>query len=231
LPIRVWDILKIKYKKMKRTRSTVSLLLLVAVVGLNLLLLKQNRDLKTALAKAPREALVKAGQVLPALHGKTFNGESLTVSYGNDTKKTVLLVFAPGCDFCSQIMPSWHKIIGSLDPSKYRVVALSIRPDGARQYVETYKLNAIPAITDVNPKDRVNYELNITPETILIDADGKVEAVWGGVFGEEERNQIKGILGMGPADTATRTSLNRPRQYCNRRIIDHNGAPNLAGLF
>lgn len=183
-------------KKMKRIRTTLWWLLLVAVVGLNLLLLKQNRDLKIAIAKSPREAVVKPGQVLPALHGKTTNGESLTISYGNDTRKTVLLVFSPGCDFCSQNMPNWHRIIRSLNPSNYRVVALSIRSDGSRQYVETYGLNVIPAITELDPKDRVNYELNVTPETILIDSDGKVEAVWAGVFGEEERQQIKEMLGV-----------------------------------
>jgi peroxiredoxin len=183
-------------KTMKRTRSILWWLLLVAVVGLNLLLLKQNRDLKILIAKSPREAVVKPGQVLPALHGKTINGESLTVSYGNDTRKTVLLVFSPGCDFCSQNMPNWHKIMRSLDPSAYRVVALSTRSDGSRQYLETYGLNAIPAITELDPKDRVSYELNITPETILIDSAGKVEAVWAGVFGEAERQQIKEMLGV-----------------------------------
>lgn len=183
-------------RNIKRGRSTIWALLLVAVVGLNLMLLKQNRDLKAAIAKSPRETVVKPGQVLPALHGRTITGESLTVSYGNDTRKTILLVFAPGCDFCSQNMPNWHRIIRSLDPSIYRVVALSIRSDGSRQYVETHKLNAIPAITELDPKDRVSYELNVTPETILIDSDGKVEAVWAGVFGEEDRKQIKEMLGV-----------------------------------
>jgi len=183
-------------RNMKKGRSTLWVLLLVAVVGLNLLLLKQNRDLKIAMAKSPRETVVKPGRVLPALHGKTINGESLTVSYGNDIRKTVLLVFAPGCDFCSQNMPNWHSLIRSLDPNTYRVVALSIRSDGSRQYVKTYGLTAIPAITELDPKDRVNYELNVTPETILIDPDGKVEAVWTGVFGEEERKQIKEMLGV-----------------------------------
>jgi peroxiredoxin len=195
-PVEHWDTLETKYIKMKRTRSTLWWLLLAAVVGLNLLLLKQNRDLKIAIAKSPRETVVKPGQVLPALHGKTIDGESLTVSYGNDTRKTVLLVFAPGCDYCTQNMPNWSRIIRSLDPSTYRVVALSVRSDGSRQYVETHKLNAIPAITELDPKDRVSYELNVTPETILIASDGKVEAVWAGLFSEEDRKQIKEMLGV-----------------------------------
>jgi hypothetical protein len=68
--------------------------------------------------------------------------------------------------------------------------------DGAAEYLAANGLTIEPTITEVDPKDIVAYEMNITPITILVGSDGRVKEVWAGVFGDDDRQQIKDSVGV-----------------------------------
>jgi hypothetical protein len=57
-----------------------------------------------------------------------------------------------------------------------------------------HELTDVPVIAEVDPKNRVSYEMTVTPQTILIDSDGKVEKVWTGFIQGDERGPLATLL-------------------------------------
>jgi peroxiredoxin len=173
-------------------------LLGAALVALNVGLVVQNRTLKAAAAGGggSRAIVLPPGKSVPALAGLDSEGRQLVFDYGSDPRKTLLLVFSPRCPYCTKNMPNWNALTLGLDEKEFRVVAVSTVPDGVKEYAEKHGLNNIPVITTPDPKDKVAYEMNVTPQTVLIGPDGTVEKVWTGLIQGAERDDIQKYLGV-----------------------------------
>jgi len=133
---------------------------------------------------------------VPALSGLDLNGTRISLNYQDDPRKAVMLVFSPRCAYCTQNLPNWHSIAQSLDPKLYRIMAVSTSADGVKEYVGQNSFPEVPIIADVDPKSRVSYEMNLTPQTILIDSQGRVEKIWTGVLQPDERTEVERFLGL-----------------------------------
>lgn len=175
--------------KITKNAAILFVLLVFALIVLNASLIIQNRSLRGA--AGTRSPVLQPGSLVPSLSGKDLDGKDFTLSYSNDSRKVVLLVFSPRCGFCTKNMPNWQAILQSLDRNSYRIVAVSIVSEGVKEYVNQYKLTDVPIIAEVDPKSRVSYEMNVTPQTILINPDGKVEKLWIGMFSPAERSEIE----------------------------------------
>jgi peroxiredoxin len=138
-----------------------------------------------------RSPVLHPGTIVPSLSGKDLDGKDFTLSYSNDPRKVVLLVFSPRCGFCNSNMPNWKAMLQGIDRNSYRIVAVSIISDGVKEYVSQQKLTDIPIIAEVDPKSRVSYEMNVTPQTMLINSDGKVEKLWIGLLSPDERSDVE----------------------------------------
>jgi peroxiredoxin len=177
-----------------RRAATLLGLLVLALVALNTALIIQNRRLRAT--ASDRSIVLKEGTVVPPISGMDINNNKFALDYGNDPRKTVMLVFSPRCSFCTKNMPNWAAIAKGLDRKSYRIVAVSIFAEGVKEYVGEHKLADVPIIAEVDPKARVSYEMNVTPETILIDSRGKVEKIWTGVLYTDERAEVERLLGL-----------------------------------
>jgi peroxiredoxin len=159
---------------------------------------------------------------VPSLSGTDLDGKDFTLSYSNDPRKVVLLVFSPRCGACTKNMPNWKAMLQSLDQNSYRIVAVSTVSDGVKEYVGQQKLTDIPIISEVDPKSRVSYEMNVTPQTILINSDGVVEKLWIGVLSPDERNEVEQSLGLKLQD------ITLSNQFSERARIGAGYAPCLS---
>ncbi len=177
-------------------RNYLVFVLVASLVIMNALLVWQNRSLKTSISEANRSIVLKQGSMLPPLSGLDARGGKVDFRYGIDRRKTLLLVFSPSCGYCTENMPNWQAIARNLDADSYRVIAVSTLPQGVEEYVNEYSLGDIPVIADADPKSKVSYEMGITPQTILIDPDGRVEEVWIGLIGDEDKIDIENTLGV-----------------------------------
>jgi len=175
--------------KISKKAAILFVLLVSALLVLNASLIIQNRSLRASVGTRP--SVLHPGNIVPSLSGTDLDGKDFTLSYSNDPRKVVLLVFSPRCGFCTRNMPNWKALLQSLDRKSYRIVAVSIISDGVKEYVSQQKLTDIPIIAEVDPKSRVSYEMNVTPQTILIDSDGKVEKLWVGLLSPDERSEIE----------------------------------------
>jgi hypothetical protein len=176
-----------------QTKNNVVATLLVflgtALLLINVLLVQQNEKLRVMAMKPDRALEVKPGTALPPLEGFDNNGAKHIFNYGQDSRKTVLFILSPLCQSCEENMPNWEAITKGLDRRSFRLAGVSLQSKGFKEYASRHGINQVPILTKIDPKYRVAYKLALTPQTILIDADGKVEKVWTGLLrGEDKRN-------------------------------------------
>ncbi len=173
-------------------------LLGTVLIALNVALVIQNRKLKAIAANAggSRAIVLPPGKALPTLSGFDTEGRQRVFDYGSDARKTILLVFSPRCAYCTDNMPNWKAITQGVDDKAFRVIAISTLSEGAKEYADKHGLHGIPVIADPDPKNRVAYEMNITPQTVLVSADGTAEKVWTGLIQGAERDEIERQLGV-----------------------------------
>jgi len=167
-----------------------------ALLLINVLLIQQNEKLKVLARKPDRALEVKPGTALPALEGLDYNGERHIFGYGQDSRKTVLFVLSPRCGACEENMPNWEAIMKGLDQRSFRLAGVSLQSEGFKEYASRHGINQVPILTKIDPKYRVSYNLALTPQTILIDADGKVEKVWTGLLRGEDKQNVEMSLNV-----------------------------------
>jgi peroxiredoxin len=174
-------------------------LLLLFIVGLcvaNLLLIKQNRELKAAIAGNQPEFL-KPGDHVRSFAADTLSGERQMVNY-TASAKTVLLVFRSECPACERTLPYWKEIKAACDRQGYQIFGISLDSSAkTSEFLKTKGFNLeVFAGPDAQFKD--TFKLNLTPLTIVIGNDGKVERVWPGAFNENSKTEVETYFGISP---------------------------------
>ena len=178
-------------------RGTILLLVLtLTLLVLNVSLIIQNRSLQSLTTRTKRAMALQEGTIVPAISGLDLNGNKISLNYQDDPRKAIMLVFSPRCAYCTENMPNWQSIAQSIDPKQYRIMAVSTTAEGVKDYVAQNGFPNVPIIADVEPKSRVTYEMNVTPQTILIDSQGRVEKVWIGLIQPNELTEVQRFLGL-----------------------------------
>jgi len=182
----------------KANNKVATLLTIVGAVLLlvNVLLVQQNKKLQVLASRPDRALEARPGTALPPLEGIDSDGNRRRVGYGQDSRKTVLMVFSPRCGACEEAMPTWDAIINGLDPRAFQIAAISLQPEGVKEYASRRGINRIPILTKIDSKYRVAYNLALTPQIILIDSGGKVEKVWTGVLRKEAQQEVEQALNV-----------------------------------
>jgi peroxiredoxin len=173
--------------------SACCLLLLVT----NVALIQQNRKLKAQVSQPPPSMEVPAGTHVPDFNGHDIDGKQLSVSYGQDSRKVLLFVFSPTCGFCAENWPKWSEIIPALNTAMVRPVGVDVSSTVTRDFISQHQLSNMPVVAQADPKDIVAYQLRLTPQTILVDSQGRVERVWSGVLDDSNIADIQRMAGKG----------------------------------
>lgn len=162
----------------------------------NLLLIKQNRELKAAIAGNQPEFL-KPGDHVRSFAANTLSGKRQMVTYAA-SPKTVLLVFRPECPACERALPYWKGIKTVCDQNGYQIFGVSLDSSAnTSDFLKARGLN-LEVFAGVDPQFRNSYKLNLTPLTIVIGNDGKVERVWPGAFNENSKTEVETYFGISP---------------------------------
>ena len=86
--------------------------IILALSLVNLLLIKQNFDLRgqlTARAQNSFDATanaLKRGEVVPAVSGMDLSGRPYRLDYKEDKRRQMLLFMSPSCSYCVQQAPT-----------------------------------------------------------------------------------------------------------------------------
>lgn len=187
---------------LSRRRLTQGLFLLL-VVGLciaNGLLIKQNRDLKATIARSQPQFL-KLGQQVPPLAATNLSGQRQVVNYATRTK-TVLLVFSPQCPACERAAPYWREIGAASARNQYQIFGISLGDGPKSNSFLTSNGLKVDALVDLDAETREAYKLFVTPLTIVVDNNGKVERIWPGAFSKEAKDDVEKYFDISVVDNA-----------------------------
>ena len=163
----------------------------VVLLTANIALIHQNSQLKAQLSLPPPVMEATAGTQVPDLKGVDLEGKPVEVLYGKDSRKVLVMVFSPTCPFCDQNWPKWQNVISSLDRSTVRPVLVDVTSTTTEGFVSQHQLSSLPVILKADPRATMGYRMHLTPQTILVGPNGKVEKVWTGVLNDSSMADLK----------------------------------------
>jgi peroxiredoxin len=184
-------------------RGLIQVLSLLLVVGLciaNGLLIKQNSDLKAAIAHLGKQPeFLKPGQQVPPFAANSLSGQRQGINYA-DRDRTVLLVFSPHCPACELALPYWREINAACARNQYQIFGISLGdgPD-TNEFLEQNGLS-LEAFVGIEAETKDAYKLSLTPLTIVIDNNGKVARIWPGAFSKETKREVERYFGISGVD-------------------------------
>lgn len=187
----------------RKSWLTAGLLILLCLV--NLLLIKQNLDLRRQLAAGGRTIDVtrnalQPGDVVTAVTATDLEGNPYELDYKKDGRARLLMFFSPNCPYCQQQSPLWRDVLDNVDSNRFTVVGIvSDRED--KRLVSAYADNAgysktrtrLPLVV-FDSESLGSYKLTATPTTLLINEDGRVEHAWIGKWDETKAREVAAAL-------------------------------------
>lgn len=160
------------------------LVTLVIAVAVALYLWRENAQLRRqvrepAASSTPAVRRLQEGDRVPDFIARDTEGRQVHVS-ARGKGNTLLFIFSPTCDRCEAGIPAWAGVARKLEElgSSVQVIALSIADSYTTvQHARTVKLpfTTVP-FPDVEMQKK--YGATEVPLTVVVDAQGVVQAVW-----------------------------------------------------
>ncbi|MBI3650411.1 MAG: redoxin domain-containing protein [Acidobacteria bacterium] len=189
-----------KPKSRSRILIGMVMLFLVAAISVAVYLWRQNTRLRERLqAATPRQEepasepirMVREGDELPEFTAPNIDGQEVKVA-ARGSRQTLLFIYSPSCDRCEASIPGWIKISNKLQQlhSSTQVLALSIADSYTTvQHTRKMKLPfAVVPFPSIELQKR--YGVTEVPLTVLVNQQGKVQAVWSKPLDEGEVGDV-----------------------------------------
>lgn len=176
-----------KYE-ISRSQILAIILFCLVLIGLNLFLLKQNQELNRLIQPSQESVIAVGSEVLP-LSGLDNSGKKVEIA-SNLEQKTLLLVFSSTCRFCEQNASKWKEILQTKYIEKVRIVGIALSKDGEK-FLKKHGLEDKFSTLNLSPDNLRDKPLfSVTPQTILLNSEGRAKKVWNGVLDEKEISEI-----------------------------------------
>jgi peroxiredoxin len=153
-------------------------LTLAASLALVVVLTRQLHDLGQEYQRVRRLATtLHEGSYVPPVRVASLDGDSVTLGAVPDrTERQVLFLFTTTCPYCRATLPTWRTLADSLRRTASRIQVLGVSLDSARvtrEYRAAHQLD-FPVGLLASPKYVALYKALAVPQTIVLDADGRV---------------------------------------------------------
>lgn len=173
---------------------------LVLLALTNTLFLWQNQQLKAQIEKSQPQRL-KIGESVQGFTAKDLNDKTVNINFSGNSKKRFLLYFTPTCTYCKQRFPEWKELISQAKDKNIEVLGIVSENEnkGAlEKYLNSFDCglkSEIPLqILFISNETLRDYKLSLTPTTVLLSGDGKVEQNWIGKWKESDKNFALSLL-------------------------------------
>jgi hypothetical protein len=87
--------------------------------------------------------------------------------------------------------PRWYDLLSGLDRKVVQPVGVDVTALSTTSFLAEHHLNDILVMVQVDPIVRIDYHLQLTPQTLLISRNGTIEKVWSGVLDDAAVADIK----------------------------------------
>lgn len=191
--------------KVSSPKSWWTIALILILCAVNLLLIRQNLDLRRQLAAGGRSMdltknFLQPGDVVAPVTATDLEGRPYQLDYRNDGRRRLLLFFSPDCPYCRQQSPLWQDMLDKVDSNRFLVVGVvSDRED--RQLVSAhadeagyFKTRTPLPLVFFDTESLGSYKLTATPTTLLINDAGKVEHAWIGKWDTNSAKEVAAAL-------------------------------------
>lgn len=181
--------------------SVLSWMMVILLTLCNVLLIRQNSQLRIIVQKLESEQRIQVGDKLGSFEGTDLEGKPVEVNFDEKNFKKVVLFSSIGCPFCKKQNPKWNQLIEKIDRRKYEVVEL-FRDKEARSQVAAYlKANSFSnedsvKVFLVGDEFLKEEKLNGTPITLIVGQNGVVEKAWAGLWNESAIAEVNSVLGI-----------------------------------
>lgn len=166
---------------------------LVAALSVSLgLNVYQGLKLRGAFAPATG---VHAGAKLPtSLPVLDQDGKPALLNFAEDSRPTVVYVLSPLCGWCKRNEANIKTLMADAG-SHFRFVGLSIEGQNLKEYIAE---NHAPfPVYLVSSQEQIkSLHLDGTPQTLVVDATGKVKKAWQGAYLESNQKEIEKFFGV-----------------------------------
>jgi len=142
-------------------------------------------------AAAPRSNI---GAPAPSLKVHDLAGKAVEVSAARAGKMTVLYLFSPQCGWCRRNAPNM-KTLAKGAGSRYDFVPISLTSDGVTEYVAELGI-AGSVYVDPTAETRNAYGFGPTPQTVVVDSNGKIVKSWPGAYTGKLLPEVSSTLGV-----------------------------------
>ncbi|MHB1686469.1 MAG: MauE/DoxX family redox-associated membrane protein [Ignavibacteriaceae bacterium] len=144
----------------------------------------QNRELKNRLSllTTDRDVLQPQDAAKP-FAALDINGNKKEFDFNKDkNKKSLIYILSPHCEACKLNLQNWIYLTNTLPSKDLEIIGISLDSlKSTKDYVDKNNLN-FPVYSTVDDKFKINYKAFITPQTLLIDEEGKVIKTWPGIL-------------------------------------------------
>ncbi|KPJ92371.1 MAG: hypothetical protein AMS18_07540 [Gemmatimonas sp. SG8_17] len=157
-----------------RTRLLVVALTTASV--LMLVLASQKRDLLDRIdLLTSRIRYPFPGMYVPTVALPSVTGDTVTLGHAPAGAVQVLFVFSTSCQYCKASMSAWKQIASQFAASeKVQVVGISMDSvEATERYLAGHGIEW-PVVSLTDSRLRALYRVWVTPQTTIIDPDGRV---------------------------------------------------------
>jgi len=161
-----------------------------ALLMLNVVLAQQLMRYR----RSPPDREVQVGTLVPALRVMDDAGHPTSITYGKDSRDTLIFVFSPRCGWCRDNWPKWHSIVREIRSERTRVFALNLLDGLTAEYLARLEPKGLSIVHDPDADSVRRYRLGLTPQTLLVGSDGRVRHVWSGSLTHEQITEVKQTL-------------------------------------
>jgi thiol-disulfide isomerase/thioredoxin len=178
---------------------TIGLILILCTV--NVLLIKQNLDLRRQLANGGRTLdlttnFLQPGDVVSTVTATDLQGRPYQLDYKKDGRQRLLLFLSPNCPYCEQQSPFWRDLLDNVDSNRFMVVGV-VSDQEDKQLVSAhaegagyFKTKTPLALVFFDSESLGSYKLTATPTTLLINDEGLVEHAWIGKWDTNSEKEV-----------------------------------------
>lgn len=183
--------------------NLVLVLLVVALIAENIILLRQNRRLKTELP-LPSALAVHRDQPLHDIGGVGFDGRFHTIDIPRAGEHLLIFTFAPGCPECVASKSFDTALSEQAKKLGWRTLWISRgNPEETRAYCNASDIPVEETL--VNPPYATYLRLGLAavPQLVAVSENGKVDEVWLGRLTAESAKSAAQFLSDHPGMQAS----------------------------
>lgn len=131
---------------------------------------------------------LRIAQHLNGFSAKDIEERDAQLEY-DTSSPTLFYVFHPECVWCVKNAENISMLAAVLR-GKYRIVGISLSKRNVKKYVQSNDVK-YPVLVDIPQNTIDEYKLGSTPQTIVVDKDGYVDAVWHGAYFGSLQSEIE----------------------------------------